>query len=417
MDLTYPPEAEEYRARVRGIIEGAVPSGWKGLGAISDEAERAAFKKHWRKVLSDEQLLAVSWPKEYGGPGLSAIEQVVIAEEFARYGVPSGDENDMFGISLLGNTLTVWGTDAQKAHYLPRILSAEDRWCQGYSEPGAGSDLAGLRTSAVLDNGEWVVNGSKIWTSAGHLADHIFALVRTDPDAPKHRGISLLLIPMDQPGVEVQPILNMAGDHIFNQVFFTDARTAEENIVGPVNQGWMVAMTLLGFERGSGATTDAIRFKNDLDRLFEIAKTTGKNSDPKIRELLAWCYSRVAVMQARGYQTLTKFLKGENPGADAAIAKLVWSEYFQRYTELALEILGMDAVAPSGAGAGGALQTADVGTPNTSRAWVETALSARAATIYAGSSQVQRNIIGEQLLGLPKEPKMDGGPFRELVNT
>ena len=417
MDLIYPPEAEEYRTRLRATIQKNLPADWKGLGAIQDKEERAAFLKKWRKVLGDEHLLAVSWPKEYGGAGLTAVEQVVIAEEFARAGVPSGSENDMFGINLLGNTLTVWGTEEQKAHFLPRILSGEDRWCQGYSEPGAGSDLAGLRTSAVLENGEWVINGSKIWTSAGHLADWIFVLVRTDPDAVKHAGISLLLVPMKQPGIEVKPIINMAGDHIFNQVFFTDARTPEANIVGPVNAGWKVAMTLLGFERGSGATTDAIRFQTDLDRLFELAKARGKNEDPRIRELLAWCYSRVAIMRYRGYQTLTKFLKGENPGADAAIAKLVWSEYFQRYTELALEILGMDALAPSGGGAGGALQTADNGTPNTSQAWVETALSARASTIYAGSSQVQRNIIGEQLLGLPKEPKMDGGPFRELVNA
>ncbi|MGK2852820.1 MAG: acyl-CoA dehydrogenase family protein, partial [Microbacteriaceae bacterium] len=225
MDLIYPPEAEEYRTRLRATIQKNLPADWKGLGAIQNKEERAAFLKKWRKVLGDEHLLAVSWPKEYGGAGLTAVEQVVIAEEFARAGVPSGSENDMFGINLLGNTLTVWGTEEQKAHFLPRILSGEDRWCQGYSEPGAGSDLAGLRTSAVLENGEWVINGSKIWTSAGHLADWIFVLVRTDPDAAKHAGISLLLVPMKQPGVEVKPIINMAGDHIFNQVFFTDART------------------------------------------------------------------------------------------------------------------------------------------------------------------------------------------------
>lgn len=416
MDLVYPVEAEEYRTRIRGVIQKHLPKDWAGLGALSGD-ERKAFETSWRKALSDEHLLAVNWPKEYGGAGLSATEQVVLAEEFARAGVPSGSENDMFGISLLGNTLTVWGTEEQKKHYLPRILSGEDKWCQGYSEPGAGSDLAGLRTSAVLKDGEWVINGSKIWTSAGHLADHIFVLTRTDPDAPKHKGISLLLVDMRQPGVEVRPIINMAGDHIFNQVFFTDARTPAADIVGPVNSGWKVAMTLLGFERGAGATTDAIRFQTDLDRLLALAKERGKNNDPQIRELLAWCYGRVAIMRYRGYQTLTNFLKGGQPGADAAIAKLVWSEYFQRYTELALEILGMDALAPSGPGAGGALQTSDAGTPNSSRAWVETALSARAATIYAGSSQVQRNIIGEQLLGLPKEPKMDDGPFRDLVNA
>lgn len=416
MDLIYPAEAEEYRTRIRAVIQKHLPKGWTGLGALTG-TEHDEFVVRWRKALSDEHLLAVSWPTEYGGAGLTATEQVVLAEEFARAGVPSGSENDMLGVQLLGNTLTVWGTDEQKAHFLPRILSGEDKWCQGFSEPGAGSDLAGLRTSAVLEGDEWVINGSKIWTSGGHNANWIFALVRTDPEAPKHKGISMLLVPMNQPGIEVRPIINMAGGHIFNQVFFTNARTAAVNVVGPVNNGWKVTMTLLGFERGAGATTDAIRFQNDLDRLFALAKERGRNNEPRIRELLAWCYSRVAIMRYRGYQTLTKFLKGNHPGADAAVAKLVWSEYFQRYTELAVEILGMDALAPSGAGAGNALQTADVGTPNTSQAWVETALSARAATIYAGTSQVQRNIIGEQLLGLPKEPRMDDGPFKNLVNA
>mgnify|MGYP005811531497 CR=1 FL=1 len=416
MDITYPPEAEQFRARIREFIAANLPADWQGLGAMTRE-ERDAFMVTWRRALADNNLLAVNWPKEYGGAGLSPVEQVVIAEEFARAGVPSGSENDMFGMQLLGNTLIVWGTEEQKKHYLPRILSGEDKWCQGYSEPEAGSDLAGLRTRAVLDGDEWVINGSKIWTSAGHLANMIFVLTRTDMDAPKHKGISLLLVPMDQPGVEVRPIVNMAGDHMFNQVFFTDARTAKENVVGKVNEGWSVAMTLLGFERGAGATTDAIRFQTDLDRLFAMAKERGKVNDPHIREGLAWCYSRVAIMRYRGYQALTTFLKGGRPGADAAISKLVWSEYFQRETELALEILGMDALTPAGHGTNGALQTADVGTPNSSRAWVETALSARAATIYAGSSQVQRNIIGEQLLGLPKEPRMDAGPFRELISS
>lgn len=416
MDLTYPPEAEEFRARIRQFIADNLPSGWQGLGAMEKE-ERDTFAKQWRNALAENHLLAVSWPAEYGGAGLSVVEQVVLAEEFARAGVPSGTENDMFGMQLLGNTLIVWGTEEQKKHFLPRILSGEDRWCQGYSEPEAGSDLAGLRTRAVLDGDEWVINGSKIWTSAGHMANWIFTLVRTDMDAPKHRGISFLLVPMDQPGVEVRPIVNIAGDHMFNEVFFTDARTPRENIVGNVNEGWGVTMTLLGFERGASATTDAIRFQSDLDRLFALAKERGKTDDPHIRASLAWCYSRVAIMRYRGYEALTRFLKGARPGPDAAISKLVWSEYFQRETELALEILGMEALTPSGRGTGGALQTADAGTPNSSRAWVETALSARAATIYAGSSQVQRNIIAEQLLGLPKEPRMDAGPFRELISS
>jgi alkylation response protein AidB-like acyl-CoA dehydrogenase len=244
----------------------------------------------------------------------------------------------------------------------------------------------------------------------------IFLLVRADPDAPKHKGITMLLVPMHQPGIEVRPIVNMAGDHSFNQIFFTDARTAAENVVGQANNGWKVTMTLLGFERGAGATTDAIRSKNDVDRLLALAKERGKNDDPHIRELLAWCYGRVELIRYRGYQTLTRFLKGQNPGPDAAFAKLLWSEFAQRYNELAVEILGMDALTPSGPGRGGSLASPDIGAPNSSRAWVDALLTSRAGTIAAGSSQVQRNIIGEQLLGLPKEPRMDGGPFRLLVN-
>ncbi|MGH3556114.1 MAG: acyl-CoA dehydrogenase family protein [Mycobacterium sp.] len=412
MDLTYPASAEEFRKRIREFIAANVPSDFAGIGAMAGE-ERETFIQQWRAALAENNLLAVSWPIEYGGAGLTPLEQVVLTEEFTRAGVPSGTANDMFGIQLLGNTLMVWGTDEQKKYFLPRILSGRDRWCQGYSEPDAGSDLAGLRTRAVLDGDEWVINGSKIWTSLGHVADWIFVLCRTDMAAAKHQGISLLLVPMHQPGVEVRPIRNIVGDSRFNAVFFTDARTARANVVGEVNSGWTVAMTLLGYERSVGATTDAIRFQTDLDRLFALAKERGKANDPYVREQLAWCYGRVAIMRYRGYQTLTRFLNGEHPGAEAAISKLVWSEYFQRETELALEILGEDALTPVGQGTNGAHAIADVGTPNASRAWVESALSARAATIYGGTSQVQRNIIGEKLLGLPKEPPLDFGPDRK----
>ncbi|AOS90817.1 acyl-CoA dehydrogenase [Mycobacterium intracellulare subsp. chimaera] len=405
MDLSYPPSAEAFRSRVRDFITANVPADFAGIGAL-DQTRRREFIREWRKTLADNGLLAVLWPKRYGGAGLTPLHQVVLAEEFARAGVPAGTENDMFGIQLLGNTLVVCGTEDQKNWFLPRILSGDDRWCQGFSEPDAGSDLASLRTRAVLDGDEWVINGSKIWTSVGHLANWIFALCRTDMDAPKHRGISFLLVPMDQPGVEVRPIKNIVGQSMFNEVFFTDARTAADNVVGDVNAGWSVAMTLLGFERGTSVTTDAIRFQAEIDRLFELAKERGKTNDPHIREQLAWCYGRVEIMRCRGYQALTRFLHGEYPGPEAAMTKILWSEFFQRETELAMEILETDVLTLSGTGTNGALATADVGTPNCSLAWVESALAARAATIYAGSSQVQRNIIGEKLLGLPKEPRL-----------
>ncbi len=414
MDIDYPPQAEQFRERVRAFLGENLPEGWTGLGGLPED-EREKFREHWRKTLGENHMLAVSWPKEYGGAGLTLVEQVVLAEEFARAGAPQGSENDTFGIGMLGNTLIHLGTEEQKQHYLPRILSGEQRWCQGYSEPDAGSDLAGIRTSAVLDGEEWVINGQKTWTSAGHLADHIFVLARTDPSAPKHRGISFFLVPMDQPGVEVRPIKNAAGYELFNEVFFTDARTRADLVVGGVNNGWMVAMTLLGFERGAGVTTQGMQFGADIDRLIALARERGLTDDPRIRQELAWCWSRVEVMRYRGYAALTRFLSGQKPGADAAISKIVWSEFFRRYTEIAIEILGLDAVAPYGEGSGGALQTPDPGIENSPRSWIDTFMHARSATIYAGSSEIQRNIIGEQLLGLPKEPRLDAGPFRALA--
>ena len=415
MDISYPPEAEAFRARVKVFLGENLPAGWGGIGALPED-ERGTFRESWRRILADNQMLAVSWPKEYGGAGLTHVEQVVLAEEFARAGAPQGSENDGFGIGMLGNTLIHLGTEAQKQHYLPRILSGEQRWCQGYSEPDAGSDLAGIRTSAVLDGAEWVINGQKTWTSAGHLADHIFVLARTDTDAPKHKGISFLLVPMDQPGVEVRPIINMAGYALFNEVFFTDARTASHEVVGAVNDGWRIAMALLGFERGVTATTDAIHFRNDFDRLVALARDRGLTSDPRVRERLAWCHSRVEVIRFRGYQALTRALAGQSPGPESAISKIIWSEFHQAYTELAMEILGPEALVLTGQPSGGMLVMPEAGTENSPRAWIETFLVARAGTIYAGSSQIQRNIIGEQLLGLPKEPRLDSGPFRELAS-
>jgi hypothetical protein len=306
---------------------------------------------------------------------------------------------------MLGNTLLMWGTDEQKSHYLPRLLKGDDTWCQGYSEPDAGSDLGNVGLRAELDGDEWVLNGQKIWTSAGHLADHIFTLARTDPDAPKHKGISFLLVPMDQPGIEVRPIKMISGDSEFNEVFYTDARCPKDNVVGGVNNGWAVAMSLLGFERGEAAATGPIRYQAELDRLFDLARERGVADDPIIRQRLAWCYSKVQIMKYLGQRTLTRFLAGHHPGPDGAISKLYWSEYHRTVTELAIDILGADALFTEGRPPSSAFQTDDPGAANSSASWVGTFLNARAGTIYAGSSQIQRNIIGEMILQLPKEPK------------
>ncbi|KAA9150218.1 acyl-CoA dehydrogenase [Amycolatopsis acidicola] len=413
MDISYPEEAEGYRRTVREFLARSLPENWAGMGALAP-AERERFKVDWRRTLGEAGLIAPSWPKEYGGAGLTQVEQVVLAEELARAGVPEGFENDALGIKLLGNTLIVLGTEAQKEHFLPRILSGEYVFCQGYSEPEAGSDLAGMRTRAVLDGDEWVLNGQKIWTSGGSNANWMFVIARTDTSVPKHKGLSFLLLPMDQPGVEVRPIVNAAGYTAFDEVFFTDARLPKDHVLGEVNGGWKVANTLLGFERGVRVTTDAIRFGRELDLLLELARERGRTTDPHIRARLAWCYSRVQLMRFRGYRALTKFMRDARPGADGAISKVIWSEYFQRYTELALDILGPEALAPAGDGNDGVLVVPEAGTENSVKRWVDVALYARAATIYGGSAQIQRNIIGEQLLGLPKEPRLDGGPFAEI---
>lgn len=412
MDVDYPPQAEAFRDRIRAFLAQHLPPDWSGGGSLPPD-ERAAAARRWRRALTEGRLVAVSWPKEYGGGGLSVIEQVVLEEEFARAGAPERAENDLLGIELLGNTLIALGTEEQKRYFLPRILTAEDRWCQGFSEPEAGSDLASVRTAAVLDGDDWVINGQKIWTSAGPTANWIFVLARTDPEAPKHRGLSLLLVPIDQPGVVVRPIVNAAGHASFSEVFFTDARTPVGNVVGRAGDGWPAAMTVLGFERGSQVTTAAINFGRELDRLRELARDRGLHTDSRIRDELAWCHSRVQIMRYQGYRGLTLLLAGERPSREAAISKVIWSEYFRRYTELAVEILGVEALSPAGPGNGEALIVPEPGTPNSASCWMDELLYARAATIYAGSSQIQRNVIGEQLLGLPKEPRELSGRVAE----
>jgi alkylation response protein AidB-like acyl-CoA dehydrogenase len=404
MQPTYSADAEAYRQKAQAFLAEQLPTSWNGMGQLEGDALQQ-FVTEWRVTLHEAGYLAPGWPVEYGGAGLSPLEQVILSEEFTKAGVPGGGPNDVFGIQMLGNTLLLQGSEEQKAHYLPRILSGADTWCQGYSEPNAGSDLSNVGLKAELDGDQWVLNGQKIWTSAGHLADHIFTLARTDPDAPKHKGISFLLVDMRQPGIDVRPIKMISGGSEFNEVFYTDATCPKENVVGGVNDGWRVAMTLLGFERGEAAATVPIRFQAELDRLLLLAKQRGVADDPVIRQQLAWAYSKVQIMRYNGMRVLTRFLQGHHPGPDGAISKLYWSEYHKLITELAVEILGADAMTPSGRGSSSAFQTDDAGAPNSSASWVDTFLNARAGTIYAGSSQIQRNIIGEMVLGLPKEPR------------
>ncbi|MFF4034326.1 acyl-CoA dehydrogenase family protein [Streptomyces sviceus] len=405
MDISYPPEIETFRAEVRTFLAENLPPDWKGIGALDEDAAWS-FARDWRRRLVERGFLSLTWPEQYGGLGLSKLHQVVLMEELALAGVPFGLPQDTFGVKMLANTLLRWGTEEQKSHFLPRILSGEDTWCQGYSEPDAGSDLASLKTRAIRDGDEWVIDGQKVWTSGAHHSDWIFVLARTNRDAPKHRGISFLLVPLDQPGVEVRPFRMMSGQLHFNEVFFSGARTRTDLVVGGVDNGWAVAQSLLGVERGEEAATNPILFRAEVERLVALARQYGKDQDPVIRQRIAWCWSKVEIMRCLGYRILTGWLKGAEPGPETSIAKLYWSEYHTEVTDLAMDIMGLHGQVPVGRGPLRTYRTDDPGAANSSGSWSTTYLIARSGTIYAGTSQVQRNILAEKVLGLPREPRL-----------
>ncbi len=397
--------SEAFRRQVKDFLAENLPAGWPGIGALP-QREGDDFRTQWRSLLHANGLLAVNWPVEYGGSGLTALEQLIVAEEFTAAGVPQGGLNDNFGLQMLGMTLLRWGTEEQRRFLLPRILSQEDVWCQGFSEPEAGSDLAAIRTRAELTGDRWRINGQKIWTSYGHLATHIFVLCRTDPSASRHRGISLLLCALDQPGIDLRPLRTLTGEAEFNEVFFTDAECPADAVVGPVNEGWGVAMSLLAFERGEAVATLATRFRRDYDRLHQLAVESGCASEPVIAERLGYSRQRVEEMRCLGLRAVNDWLAGRDIGAESSLHKLFWSEWVQQMTELAMDILGMDGITADGDGLRGvSFPAAEAGAPNTASAWADYFLRSRAATIYAGSSEIQRNIIGERTLGLPREPR------------
>ncbi len=409
MDLTYPPEAEQFRTEIRGWLEENLPEGWFDEGFEMAPEERQAFNEAWPAKLYEGGWICATWPKEYGGKGLTLMQGVVLAEEFARAKAPL--RADFFGDTLVGPTILQWGTEEQKQEYLPKIMRGETRWCQGFSEPDSGSDLASLKTTAVLDGDEWVINGQKVWTTQAQFADFCFLLARTDPNVVKQAGISYLLVPMDQPGIEVRPITQPDGTAEFNEVFFADARCPEANVVGGLNNGWAVANTTLGFERGQSATTGHRRFEDELRLMTDAAKANGAIADPLIRQRLARYHSKVQITRINGLRSLTVAVTGRKDPAVSALGatnKLWWSEMHQEALELALDIHGADAL------------LADCGPPQgtwpaTMRAakrdsysvspMVSAFFFSRSETIWGGTSQIQRNIVGEKVLGLPKEPK------------
>jgi alkylation response protein AidB-like acyl-CoA dehydrogenase len=408
MDMSYPDDAEEFRTEIRAWLEQHLPAGWFEPGYEMSEDERKRFNASWPKELFEGGWICATWPREYGGKGLTTMQGVVLAEEFARARAPM--RGDFFGDTLVGPTLLQWGTEEQKREFLPGILQGRTRWCQGFSEPNSGSDLASLKTTAVLDGDEWVINGQKVWTTGGHHADYCFLLTRTDPDAPKHKGISYLLVPMRQAGVEVRGITQPDGTAEFTEVFFTDARCPKDNVVGGVNNGWKVANSTLAFERGQSATTGFRRFEEEYRLLVEAATANDRIHDADIRQRLMQYYSKIQILRINGLRNLTAAISGaKDPGVIAlgATNKMFWSEMHQRAMELAIDVFGADAMlidtGPAiGSWPGAVRDGRREGYP------VSPMMSAfffsRSETIWGGTSQIQRNIVGERVLGLPKEP-------------
>ena len=350
MQLTYDAEAEEFRAEIRDWLAANLPAGWveaaeRGEAVDLSPSERQEFNNSWPAKLHAGGWICATWPVEYGGKGLSTLQGVVLAEEFARVKAPL--RADFFGDTLVGPTILQWGSEEQKKEFLPKILRGEVRWCQGFSEPDSGSDLASLKTSAVLDGDEWVINGQKVWTTQGDDADFCFLLTRTDPDAPKHRGISYLLVPMRQPGIEVRRITQPDGTAEFCEVFFSDARCPADNVVGGVNDGWKVANSTLAFERGQSATTGYRRFADEFALLVDAARQRGLADDPLIRQRLAAYHTQIQILRINGLRTLGAQLAGkkdESIGALGATNKLFWSEMHQQAMELALDLHGAEAL-------------------------------------------------------------------------
>ena len=417
MELTYDQAAEDFRVEIREWLADNLPKGWveaaeQGEALDMSDEERKAFNEEWPTKLFGGGWICATWPEEYGGKGLSTLQGVVLAEEFARVRAPM--RADFFGDTLVGPTILQWGTEEQKKEFLPKILRGETRWCQGFSEPNSGSDLASLKTTAVLDGDEWVINGQKVWTTQGHNADYCFLLTRTDPEAPKHQGISYLLVPMHQPGIEVRGIVQPDGTAEFCEVFFTDARCPVDNVVGGVNNGWKVANSTLGFERGQSATTGFRRFDEEYRQMVEEATANGSIDDPHIRQRLMRYYTNIQIMRINGLRTLSAQLldkKDLSIAALGALNKMFWSETHQRAMELCLDIYGaksllIDTGPESGSWPGALRATRREGYPVSPM--MSSFFFSRSETIWGGTSQIQRKIVGERVLGLPKEPSAEG---------
>jgi alkylation response protein AidB-like acyl-CoA dehydrogenase len=398
MDLRDRPEDVAFREEVRRFLDEKLVGEFAelgGRGGSGDETYGFDVRLRWERVLAEAGWTCLGWPVEYGGRGASITEQVIFNEEYARAAAPG--RVSVLGEGLLGPTLIHYGTPAQKARFLPPIREGTEMWCQGYSEPDAGSDLANVKTRAERDGDEWVVTGQKVWTSLAHQADWCFVVCRTDPGSLRHKGLSYLLVPMDQPGVEVRPIKQLTRTSEFNEVFFDGARTHADKVVGEVGDGWRVALATLAFERGVALLGHQLSFRRELDRLLAVAKENGRACDPVVRDRLAQAHIELTVMR---YNTLRSLAGIDGPVAppEASIAKLYWGSWHRALGELSIGILGTAGTVLDGE----ALPENEGYALND---FQRSFLFARSETIYGGSNQIQRNIIGERVLGLPPEPK------------
>jgi alkylation response protein AidB-like acyl-CoA dehydrogenase len=395
VDLNLTPQELRFRDEVRAWFAAHVPKDWvKRRDEEESMQGRFEYLRDWQRKLFDAGWAGISWPKDCGGRGAAVMEQVIFIEEMARAEAPP--MANVIALGLIGPTIIAFGTPEQKKRYLAKMLSAEEIWCQGFSEPNAGSDLAALSTTGVLDGDHFVVNGQKCWTSYAWAADWCELVVRTDPTVPKHKGLTALLVDMHSPGVEVRGLKQMSGESEFGEIFFRDVRVPVENVVGKVNEGWGVAMGTLMHERGTFGAALQVNYRRNFNRLVEIAKTIDRNGkpaseDPVIRQKLAQCYAEIEVMRLNQLRAFSRINETGVPGPEGSIQKIFWSELNQRFQQVAMEILG-----PYGQLTHGSPDAFDEGQ------WAYGYLRSRGNTIEAGTSEIQRNIIGHFVLGLPK---------------
>src|ERR1700722_2405575 len=393
MDLNLTPEETKFRDELRTWLEANGPKDW-GEWREKPLEESFPYLRAWQRKLYQGGRAAVSWPKEFGGGGAPRMDQSLFWEEMARVEAPPMANS--LGLGLIGPTIIAYGTDAQKKRFIPKILSAEEIWCQGFSEPNAGSDLAGLQTEARLDGDHYIVNGQKVWTSYGWVGNWCEVVVRTDAEVAKHKGLTVLLVDMKSKGFEVRPLRQMTGESEFNELFFRDVRVPVENVLGKVNDGWNVAMSTLMYERGSYGARLQLPFNRYISRLIELAHKIQRNGkpasqDPLIRQKLAQCSAEIEIMRFNQMRAFSRVTATGVPGPEGSIQKIFWSELNQRLQQVAQEILG-----PYGQLLADDSHAVDKGI------WAYGYLRTRGNTIEAGTSEVQRNIIGHFVLGLPR---------------